>query len=146
METITNKFGEQQTSWTSHKHPNNPEFMQVVKYLILIIFFLIPTFIFSQKEDVQKIKISKEKSNQVTSIKELITSIPSDYNVTFAEYTYYKNGKVFQEIAYNNAIPNALFNNNFPKGTTINVFVKILQDTKTETPKSKTIKTKITIE
>ena len=36
METIKNKFGEQQTSWTSHKHPNNPEFMQVVKYMHII--------------------------------------------------------------------------------------------------------------
>lgn len=33
MKTITNRFGEHQTSWTSHKHPNNPNFMQVVKYM-----------------------------------------------------------------------------------------------------------------
>ncbi|HRG00747.1 MAG TPA: hypothetical protein PKZ75_06500 [Bacteroidia bacterium] len=114
--------------------------------LIFIFFIITNSLLFSQNEGVQKIKITKEKTERVTSIKELINSIPSDYNVTFAEYTYYKNGKIFQEIAYNNTIPNALFNNNFPKGTTINVFVKILQDTKTATPKSKTIKTKITIE
>jgi hypothetical protein len=36
METIINKFGEQQTSWTSHKHPNNPDFMQVVKYTHIV--------------------------------------------------------------------------------------------------------------
>ena len=33
METITNRFGELQTKWTSHKHPDNPNFMQVVKYM-----------------------------------------------------------------------------------------------------------------
>ena len=33
METIVNRFGEKQTDWTSHKHPNNPDFMQVVKYM-----------------------------------------------------------------------------------------------------------------
>lgn len=33
MNTQTNRFGEIQTDWTSHKHPNNTEFMQVVKYM-----------------------------------------------------------------------------------------------------------------
>lgn len=33
MTTITNRFGEIQTDWTSHKHPNNLNFMQVVKYM-----------------------------------------------------------------------------------------------------------------
>lgn len=33
MKTFTNRFGEKQTDWTSHKHPNNPDFMQVVKYM-----------------------------------------------------------------------------------------------------------------
>jgi len=33
METITNRFGELQTNWQSHKHPNNPNFMQIVKYM-----------------------------------------------------------------------------------------------------------------
>ena len=33
METITNRFGQLQTDWTSHKHPDNPNFMQVVKYM-----------------------------------------------------------------------------------------------------------------
>jgi hypothetical protein len=33
METITNRFGEKQTEWTSHKHPNNPNFMQVVRFM-----------------------------------------------------------------------------------------------------------------
>jgi hypothetical protein len=32
-DTITNKFGELQTTWTSHKHPHNINFMQVVKYM-----------------------------------------------------------------------------------------------------------------
>lgn len=30
MTTITNQFGEQYTKWQSHKHPENPDFMQVV--------------------------------------------------------------------------------------------------------------------
>lgn len=33
METLINRFGEMQTNWQSHKHPNNPNFMQVVKYM-----------------------------------------------------------------------------------------------------------------
>lgn len=33
MKTFINKFGEQQTNWESHKHPNIPNFMQVVKYM-----------------------------------------------------------------------------------------------------------------
>lgn len=33
MKTITNRFGELQTDWTIHKHPDNPNFMQVVKYM-----------------------------------------------------------------------------------------------------------------
>lgn len=33
MTTIINRFGEQQTNWQSHKHPNNSNFMQVVKYM-----------------------------------------------------------------------------------------------------------------
>lgn len=111
-----------------------------------IILILTSSFLFSQNEDVQKIKISKEKKKQVNSLKELVTSIPSDYNVTFAEYTYYKNGKIYQEVAYNNTIPTALFNNNLAKGTVINVFIKILQDNKTEKPETRSIKTKITIE
>lgn len=32
-ETIKNRFGELQTNWQSHKHPNNANFMQVVKYV-----------------------------------------------------------------------------------------------------------------
>lgn len=31
--TIKNRFGELQTNWQSHKHPDNPHFMQVVKYM-----------------------------------------------------------------------------------------------------------------
>jgi len=33
MKQFTNRFGEIQTNWTSHKHPDNPNFMQVVKYM-----------------------------------------------------------------------------------------------------------------
>ena len=33
METVINRFGEKQTDWTSHKHPSNPNFMQVVKFM-----------------------------------------------------------------------------------------------------------------
>ena len=33
METIRNKFGEIQTKWQSHKHPDNPDFMQIVNYM-----------------------------------------------------------------------------------------------------------------
>lgn len=33
MTTIINRFGEKQTDWTSHKHPNNSNFMQLVKYM-----------------------------------------------------------------------------------------------------------------
>lgn len=33
MKTITNRFGELQTNWTSHKHVDNPNFMQVVRYM-----------------------------------------------------------------------------------------------------------------
>lgn len=33
MKTITNRFGEKQTDWVSHKHPNNPNFMQMVRYM-----------------------------------------------------------------------------------------------------------------
>lgn len=31
--TTTNRLGEKVTQWQSHKHPNNPDFMQVVKYM-----------------------------------------------------------------------------------------------------------------
>lgn len=30
MTTTTNRFGEEYTKWQSHKHPTNPNFMQVV--------------------------------------------------------------------------------------------------------------------
>lgn len=30
MTTTTNRFGELHTKWTSHKHPENPNFMQLV--------------------------------------------------------------------------------------------------------------------
>ena len=33
METTINRFGELQTIWTSHKHPDNADFMQLVKYM-----------------------------------------------------------------------------------------------------------------
>jgi len=33
MTTTTNRSGEIQNIWTSHKHPDNPNFMQVVRYL-----------------------------------------------------------------------------------------------------------------
>jgi len=33
MTTIINRFGEKQTDWTSHKHPNDPNFMQVVRFM-----------------------------------------------------------------------------------------------------------------
>lgn len=33
MTTFTNRFGERQTDWTSHKHHENPNFMQVVRYM-----------------------------------------------------------------------------------------------------------------
>jgi hypothetical protein len=33
METIKNRFGEKETNWSSHKHPENPNYMQVVRYM-----------------------------------------------------------------------------------------------------------------
>lgn len=33
MNTIVNKQGEQITTWKSHKHPNNSNFMQLVKFM-----------------------------------------------------------------------------------------------------------------
>jgi hypothetical protein len=33
MTTIINNLGEKITKWTSHKHPDNPNFMQVVRYM-----------------------------------------------------------------------------------------------------------------
>ena len=33
MTNTTNKFGELITKWKSHKHPDNPNFMQVVNYM-----------------------------------------------------------------------------------------------------------------
>jgi len=33
MQTFTNRFGELQTNWDSHKHPDDPNFMQIVKYM-----------------------------------------------------------------------------------------------------------------
>ena len=96
-----------------------------MKKLFTIFFFLISSFLFSQNDEIQSIKISKEKSKQTTSLKELVSSIPSNYNVTYAEYTYFKNGKTLQQIAYSNTIPAVLFNN-ITKGTVINVFIKIL--------------------
>jgi len=32
MKTVKNRFGELQTEWTSHKHVNNPDFQQLIKY------------------------------------------------------------------------------------------------------------------
>ena len=34
METFTNRFGEKVTKWTSQKHPDNPNFMQMVRWTI----------------------------------------------------------------------------------------------------------------
>jgi hypothetical protein len=116
-----------------------------MKKLFTLFIFLTTSLLFSQNEKVPKIKISSEKAKQARSLTEIIPSIPPDYTVTYAEYTYFKNGKILQEIAYSNTIPAVLFNN-ISKGTVINVFIKILQDTKTEKPKTNTIKTKITIE
>jgi hypothetical protein len=33
MQTIVNNFGEKQTKWSSHKHPSNSNYMQVVNYM-----------------------------------------------------------------------------------------------------------------
>ena len=33
MTTITNRFGEAQTDWVSHKHPDNQNFMQLVRFM-----------------------------------------------------------------------------------------------------------------
>lgn len=33
MESIVNRFGERITKWESHIHPDNPNFMQVVRYM-----------------------------------------------------------------------------------------------------------------
>ena len=33
MTTITNRFGEKQTDCTSHKHPDNSNFMKVVRFM-----------------------------------------------------------------------------------------------------------------
>jgi hypothetical protein len=33
MESKINKFGEKQVTWTSTKHIDNPDFMQIVKYM-----------------------------------------------------------------------------------------------------------------
>ena len=33
IETKTNQWGEKVTSWNSHVHPDNPNFMQIVRYL-----------------------------------------------------------------------------------------------------------------
>lgn len=34
MEAYSNAYGETVTSWQSHKHPNNPDFMQIVYWTI----------------------------------------------------------------------------------------------------------------
>lgn len=34
METTINKFGEKVTKWKSTKHPDNPNFMQIVRWFI----------------------------------------------------------------------------------------------------------------
>lgn len=32
MKSYTNSFGESVTKWSSHSHPSNPDFMQIVNY------------------------------------------------------------------------------------------------------------------
>ena len=34
MKTYTNQFGEKVTKWESHKHPDNPNFMQTVNWTV----------------------------------------------------------------------------------------------------------------
>jgi len=36
MTTIINKFGEEVTKWQSHKHPDNPEYMQIVNWFVWV--------------------------------------------------------------------------------------------------------------
>lgn len=36
METTINKWGEEYTKWESHKHPDNPDFQQVVKWMVWV--------------------------------------------------------------------------------------------------------------
>ena len=36
MQTYINQFGEEVTKWTSHKHPDNPNFMQVVNWYVWV--------------------------------------------------------------------------------------------------------------
>lgn len=36
MKTSVNRFGEEYTTWTSHKHPENPTFMQIVHWHVWV--------------------------------------------------------------------------------------------------------------
>lgn len=117
-----------------------------VKELLVCFFVLFSTFLFSQKDEIKKIKVVKEGIKDSVSVRELVSTIPSNCKIISAEFTFAKNGKVIQYVTNGIRGPNELIDGSLKKGTVIHVIVKVLQETDTGKSRVRLMKNKIIIE
>jgi hypothetical protein len=101
-----------------------------MKTLLLILLCSVSTFIFSQNKEIHESKVTFESLKKASSIKELLTDFPSNYNVLSAEFSFPMKGKSHQEQSNGNNIPKALKESALKKGEIIYIDMKLKEDEK----------------
>ncbi|MES2763282.1 MAG: hypothetical protein V4677_13805 [Bacteroidota bacterium] len=101
------------------------------KQIATLVLVFIGLVTFSQNKNVEVIKIKSEKLSQITGIKELVPSIPKDYEIESTEYNF-NDTKISGMIVNGNEIPISITNTGISnkKGNIINLTIKYFKDKK----------------
>lgn len=103
-----------------------------MKKLIILLFLIIPSFLFSQDKDYSETKIKSENLKKTVYINDLIPELQSNIEVLSSEYTFKKKGIMCQEAAIGKEIPKSIIDYPFKKGDFIYIDLKanVLDNTK----------------
>lgn len=114
--------------------------------ILIFLLILISGCVFSQNANGKETKVTLVNLKKSNSIKELLTIIPTDYEVIYAEYAFSVKGKICIEVTNGNDIPKTIKNNSFKKGDAMYIDMKLSQDKTVKDPKIMSMTTKIIIE
>ncbi|MES2515081.1 MAG: hypothetical protein V4580_13100 [Bacteroidota bacterium] len=112
----------------------------IQKQFYTIAFTLVTLFAFSQTKSVETIKITSDKFSKVTGIKELVVSIPKEYEIESTEYVF-NDGKPEPMKMNGNEIPISITGTDLinKKGTVMHLSITYFKDQKVLTKKCKVI-------
>jgi hypothetical protein len=111
-----------------------------IKSIYTVAFAFIYVCAVSQTKNVEVIKITSQKFANITEIKELVTSIPKDYEIQSTEYVF-NDGDPLPISMNGNEVPVSVTNTELinKKGTVIHVSIMIFKETKVMNKKCKII-------